>query len=63
MHKPEYILGNEIHKILWDFGIQTDCQIPAKRPNLGLINNKNKKKIREFAVPAAHQVKIKEVKR
>ena len=24
MHKPEFILENEIYKILWDFEIQTD---------------------------------------
>ena len=29
MHKTESILQNETHKILWDFEIQTDHQIPA----------------------------------
>ena len=24
MHKPESVLGNEMHKILWDFEVQTD---------------------------------------
>ena len=32
MYKPEFILKNETHKILWDFEIQTDCLITAKRP-------------------------------
>ena len=30
MQKPEYVLANETHKILWDFGIQTDHQIPIR---------------------------------
>ena len=24
MHKPEFVLENETHKVLWDFEIQTD---------------------------------------
>ena len=39
MHKPESVLENETHKILWDFEIQTDHLIPARRPDLVLINN------------------------
>ena len=38
MHKPESILGNETQKILWDFNIQTDHRIEARRPNLIFIN-------------------------
>ena len=26
MHKPESVLENEMHKILWDFKVQTDHQ-------------------------------------
>ena len=33
-HKPESIVEYEMHKILWDFEIQMDHQIPATRPNL-----------------------------
>ena len=32
-NKPESFLENETHKLLWDFEIQTDHQIPARRPN------------------------------
>ena len=39
MHKPESILENEMHKILWDFEIQTAHLIPARRPDLVLISN------------------------
>ena len=42
MHKPESILENEMHKILWDFEIQIDHLILARRPDLVIINNKKK---------------------
>ena len=38
MHKPESILKNELHNILWDFEIKTDPPIPARRPDLVLIS-------------------------
>ena len=38
MHNPESVLENEMHKILWNFGIQTDHQIPARKPDLVIIN-------------------------
>ena len=44
IHKPESVLENEIHKTLWDFEIQTDHQIAAKRSDLVLITKKNKLK-------------------
>ena len=44
-HKPESILENETHKLLWDFEIQTDHLILARRLDLVIIN----KKKREFA--------------
>ena len=31
-HEAEKILENEDHKILWDFSIQTDHVIEARRP-------------------------------
>ena len=52
-----------IHKILWDFNIQTDHLISARRPDLIIINKKKKKKICkivDFAVPADHRIKLKE---
>ena len=38
MHKPESVLENKIYKILWDFEIQTDHQIPARKPVITKIN-------------------------
>ena len=58
------------HKLLWDFDIQTDHPISARRPDLIIINKKKKKKKRkkekkickivDFAVSADHRIKLKE---
>ena len=62
MHNPESVLENETHKILYDFEIQTDYLISARRPNLMIVNKKRKKKKEKekrrtyFAIPADHQV-------
>ena len=58
MHNPTPVLENDMHKLLWDFHIDTDHLIPA-RP----CNNQQKKrtcKIVDFAVPADHRIKLKE---
>ena len=68
MHNPAPVLENDSHKLLWDFDIQTDHLIPARRPDLIIINEKKKKKkkkkrtciIVDFAVPADHRIKQKE---
>ena len=64
MHNPSPFLENAMHKLLWDFSIQTDHLTPARRPDLIIINEKIKKKrtckIVDFAVPADHRIKLKE---
>ena len=62
MHNPAPVLENDSHKLLWDFDIQTDHLIPARRPDLIIINKKKKRtcKIVDFAVPADHRIKQKE---
>ena len=61
MHNPAPVLENATHKLLWDFNIQTDHLIPAKRPDLIIINKKKRTcKIVDFAVPADHRIKLKE---
>ena len=62
MHNPAPVLENDTHKLLWDFDIQMDHLISARRPDLIIINNKKKKtwKIVDFAVPADHRIKLKE---
>lgn len=32
MHKTEYVIGNTIQNIFWDFEIQTDHPIHTRRP-------------------------------
>ena len=44
MHKPESVLKKRTHKILWDFEMQTDHLIAARKPNMVIINQKKKKK-------------------
>ena len=64
MHKPESVLENETHKILWDFEIQTDHLITARRPDLVLINKKERIcHLVDFSVPADHREKLKEIEK
>ena len=44
MHNPTPVLEKDIHKLLWDFDIQTDHLISARRPDFIIINKKKKKK-------------------
>ena len=70
MHNPESVLENETHKRRWDFEIQIDHLISARRPDQLTVNKKKKKekkkkrertcRIVDFAVPADHRVKLKE---
>ena len=61
MHNPVPVLENDSHKLLWDFNIQTDQLILARRPDLIIINKKKRIcKIVDFAVPADHRINLKE---
>ena len=42
MHNPAPVLENDMHKLLWDFNIQTDHLIPTRRPDLIIINELKK---------------------
>ena len=42
MHNPAAVLENDRHKLLWDFDIQTDHLISARRPYLIVISKKKK---------------------
>ena len=42
MNKPEFVLENEVHKIHWDFEIQSDHLISTRRPNLVIVKKKKK---------------------
>ena len=61
MHKPESVLEDDTHKLLWDVEIKTDHQISARRPELIMMNkNERTRRIVDFAVPTNHRVKLKE---
>ena len=44
MHNPSPVLENDMVKLPWDFDIQTDDLISARRPDL-IITNKEKKNL------------------
>ena len=64
MHKTEFVLENDMHRLLWGFEIQTDHLISARRPDLITLKKKKKKKktcrVEDFTVPAYLKVKLKE---
>ena len=61
MHNPAPVLENDTQKLLWDFDIQTDHIISARRLDLIIISIKKKIcKVVIFAVPADHRIKLKE---
>ena len=49
MHNPVPILENDSQKLLWGFNILTDNPIPARRPDLIIINKKKKRKSAKFS--------------
>ena len=49
MHNPESTQEKEMHKVLWDFEIQTDHQISARRPELVIFKKKSTLKTRQPA--------------
>ena len=61
MHNPAAVLENNTHKLQWDFDIQTDHRISARRPDLIIIKKKKWNcKIVDFAVSADPWIKLKE---
>ena len=59
--QPESVLENEYYKILWDFSIQTDHVIEARRPDLVVLDKKERTcKIIDFAVPEDSRIEEKE---
>ena len=62
MQNLEFVLENEMHKLFWDFDIQTDHLISTRRLDRVIVNEKKKRTCRtvDFAVLADHREKIKE---
>ena len=62
--QPEAIIENENYKLLWDFTIQCDRMIEARRPDIVLVDKMNKEvRIIDIAVPGDSRVKEKEVEK
>ena len=61
LHEPDSVLENEDYKILWDLSIQTDHVIEARRPDLVVVDKKERSgKIIGFAVPGDNGIEEKE---
>ena len=64
MHEQESVMKNETCKFPWDFEIQTDHLISARRPDLMIINNKKRIcRIVDLAFPVNHSTNLKERKK
>ena len=62
--KPEAVIENENFKLLWDFTIQCDRVIEARRPDIVLVDKRCKEvKIIDIAVPGDSRVKEKELEK
>ena len=60
-HEPESVLENEDYKVLWDFSIQTDHVMEAQRPDLVVVDEKERScKIIDFAFPGDSRIEEKE---
>ena len=55
------VLENEDYKILWDLSIQTDHAIEPRRPDLVVVDKKERScKIIDFAVPGDSKIEEKQ---
>ena len=60
-HEPESVLESEDYKILWNFNIQTDHVVEARRPDLVVADKKRRTcKIIDFAVAGDSRIEEKE---
>ncbi len=60
-HRAEAVIQNDKVKLLWDFNIQTDKVIEARRPDLVLVNKETKEcQIIDIAIPGDVRVIRKE---
>ena len=60
-HEPESVLENEDYRILRDFSIRTDHVIEARRPDLVVVDKKERScKIIDFAVSRDSRIEEKE---
>ena len=63
-YEPDGVIENKGFKILWDFTIQCDTKIEARRPDIVHINKTKKEiKIVDVTIPEHERVKEREVER
>ena len=54
-------MENDVYKLMWDFSIQTDHVIEARRPHLVVVDMKERScKIIHFAIPGDSRIEEKE---
>ena len=63
MDNPTPVLENDKHKLLWDFDLQTDHLILARRPDKKKSRKKRTYRIVDFAVLVDHWVELNENER
>ena len=61
--KPKGVLESENFKILWDFTIQCDGKIEARRPDIVFVDKKEREVIIDVAIPCDDRVKDKELEK
>ena len=62
--KPEAVFENDNFKLLWDFTIQYDRFIEARRPDIVLVDKMNKEvKTIDIAVPGDSRIAEKELEK
>ena len=60
-HQPESVVENEQFKVLWDFTIQTDIEIHARRPDIVIVDkNSNETIVLDIAIPVDVNIRNKE---
>ena len=63
-HEPVSVIENDKCKILWDFTVQTDHIIQARRPDMIVIDKEtNKAQVIDFAIPYDSRVDSKEMEK
>ena len=63
-HQPEKVIENENVKILWDFNIYTEKKIEARRPDIVVIDKKEKSvQLNDIAVPKGSRIDEKEAEK
>ena len=61
--RPEWVVESENFKILWDFTVQCDWKIEARRRDIVFIDNKERGSHNWLAIPGDDRVKDKELEK